>query len=79
MESIVLILSGLVLSTAGKVLLGIAVIRVHRHLAKEQRIDYDVVQAVNFEKRVGLIGIILIVLGFMLEVAFYLAIPWGGV
>jgi hypothetical protein len=72
MSSIVLIISGLTLSTAGKVLLGVAVIRVHRHLAKERRIDYDVVQAVNLEKRVGLIGIVLIIVGFVMEAVFYL-------
>jgi hypothetical protein len=74
MSPIALIISGLAFSTAGKVLLGIVVIRVHSHLAKEKRIDYDVVQAVRYEKKVGYVGIGLILLGFALEAAFYLSV-----
>ena len=68
------IILGLSLSTVGKVLLGIAVIRVHGHVIREHKIDMDVLSAMRRERHIGLFAILLILTGFVIEVLFYLGL-----
>lgn len=66
-----LLLWGITLGTIGKLVLGIAVLRVHVYILKEHRIDNVVLGALKREQVVTTIGLILIVLGYIAEVAFY--------
>lgn len=66
-----LLLWGLTMGTVGKLVLGYAVLRVHVHILREHRIDNVVLIAIKREQLVTLIGLVLIVVGFFLEVYFY--------
>jgi len=66
-----ILITGMTLGVIGKVLLGVAVIRVHWHVAKEHNIDGDVVQAIRNERAVAMLAIAFIVIGYVLELAFF--------
>lgn len=66
-----LLLWGLTLGTIGKLVLGIAVLRVHLHMFQARDIDDNVLAAIKREHIVTIIGLALIVLGYLLEVMFY--------
>lgn len=66
-----LLLWGLTLGTVGKLVLGVAVLRVHAGILKEHRIDNAVLRAIQRERLVTFAGLMLIVIGFVLEVLFY--------
>jgi len=63
---------GLILDTFGKILIGLAVFRVHSHIFKEHKIDRDVLQVMRKEKTITILGILLIVVGAILQLVFYL-------
>lgn len=63
---------GLVLDTTGKILIGLAVLMVHRHIFKEHKIDVDVLRAMRKEWVVTLSGIFFIVIGAILQLIFHL-------
>jgi len=62
------------LGVLGKVLLGVAVIRVHSHIMKEHRIDDDVINAIKRERYISIIAILFIIIGYLLEVTSYGAV-----
>lgn len=62
---------GLSIGVVGKVLLGVAVLRVHGGIMKEHRIDGVVLRAIKKERWVTLVGIGLILLGYVLELIFF--------
>lgn len=62
---------GITLSTVGKLVLGIAVLRVHRYIIREHKIDKVVIRALQREQVVTFFGLALIVVGFVLEMLFY--------
>lgn len=62
---------GLTIGTIGKVVLGIAVLRVHSGIMHEHKIDGVVIQAIKKEKWLTIMGLTLIVLGYLMEIAFY--------
>ena len=62
---------GLTIGTLGKVLLGIGVIIAHSSLIKERKIDLAVLRGYRIEHTITLIGLLLIVLGYFMEVYFY--------
>ncbi len=64
-----MLLTGLTLGMIGKVLLGVAVIRVHAHVSNEHKIDRDVIRAISREKITSIKAILLIISGYILEVA----------
>ncbi len=66
-----LLLWGLTLGTVGKLVLGIAVLRVHVYILREHKIDDVVLRALKREQFVTMGGLVLIVLGFMCEIVFY--------
>jgi hypothetical protein len=66
-----LLLWGLTLGTLGKLILGIAVLRVHIRIFEEHSIDGVVLRAIKREHYVTIIGLALIVLGYIFEVLFY--------
>jgi len=62
---------GLTLGVIGKVLVAISVVRVHQVMGREHKIDRAVMQIFHWEKIVVLIGIVLIIAGYVLEIIFY--------
>ena len=66
-----LLLLGLTLSTIGKLVLGWAVLRVHMYMYRERDIDGVVLRAIKREEYITLAALILIVIGYVLEILFY--------
>lgn len=66
-----LLLWGLTLGTVGKLILGVAVLRVHVGILKKHTIDDTVLKAIKRERYVTLIGLVLIFIGYVCEVVFY--------
>lgn len=55
------------LSTLGTLLIGIAALRVHHHVLTEKKIDKDVIRTMRLEQRVGLLGMLLVALSYILH------------
>lgn len=66
-----LLLWGLTIGTVGKLVLGVAILRVHAYIIKEHRIDGVVLAALRRERYFTALGLILVVIGYVLEVFFY--------
>lgn len=66
-----ILLVALTLGTLGKVILGLAVLRVHILILREHKIDALVLSSMKHEQVVTLLGLFLIVVGYVLEVYFY--------
>lgn len=58
---------GFTLDVLGKVLLGVTVLLAHRRIVKEHRIDQEVLTEMKREQLLGLLGIVLIIVGFLLQ------------
>ena len=59
---------GITLATLGKVLLGITVMMVHSKMIKENGIDGKVLTEMKRERNVAILGIVLILAGYILEI-----------
>lgn len=59
------------ISVIGKVLLATGVILAHSELEHEKRVDDEVIRSFHRERILTLIGIILIVIGYVIEVQFF--------
>ena len=66
-----LLLWGITLGTLGKLILGIAVLRVHIRMFEEHSIDGVVLKAIKREHYLTILGLTLIVIGYVFEVMFY--------
>lgn len=66
-----ILLLGLTVGTIGKVILGVGVLRVHMHILKEHKIDNVVLKSIKRERYVTFFGLLLIIVGYVLEVIFY--------
>lgn len=62
---------GLTIGVIGKMLLAIGILKVHYVMAQERRIDEQVVRSFHLEKIMTLVGVICILAGYILEIAFY--------
>ena len=62
---------GLILDTTGKVMIGLAVLGVHRHISKEHKIDTYVLRAMRKERILTVLGILLIIIGAILQLVFH--------
>lgn len=62
---------GLTLSVLGKVLLAAGVVMAHLKIAHEHRIDRQVIHTFRVEFMMSVVGFILIILGYALEVYFF--------
>lgn len=62
---------GLTIDTLGKILLGITVLMVHWHVLKEHKIDADVLYSMKREQILGILAILLIVLGYILQLLYH--------
>ena len=72
-----LLFAGIIVGTLGKVVLGITVLMVHTRLFREHRIDRAVLSELKRERWVGIFSILLIVIGFVLEMVFYTTGPFA--
>ena len=59
---------GLILTAIGDILIGISVLQVHSALSKEKKIDEEVIDEVRTEKHFVFVGIVMIVVGFILNI-----------
>ena len=62
---------GLTIDTLGKILLGITVLMVHWHVVKEHKIDVDVLAMMKKEQLLGILGIVLIIIGYVIQTLFH--------
>ena len=63
---------GFTLDVVGKVMVAFTAIMVHYRFRKEHKIDERVFRSMRREQLLGIIGILLIILGFLLQVPFKL-------
>ncbi|PIT92877.1 MAG: hypothetical protein COU08_00010 [Candidatus Harrisonbacteria bacterium CG10_big_fil_rev_8_21_14_0_10_42_17] len=61
------ILLGDTLEMIGAVLIGYTALRVHHRVLNEHKIDDRVVRAMKKEQRFGILGIVLVVVGFFIR------------
>ncbi len=66
---------GLTLGVIGKVLVVVAVLHMHHSLVKEHRVDRLVILSYRQERVLTFVGLILILIGYLLEVYFYSPTP----
>lgn len=62
---------GLTIGMVGKVILGIAVLRVHMGIMHEHKIDGVVIKSIQRERWVTFFALFLILLGYTMEIVFY--------
>jgi len=60
---------GFVLTTMGEILLGTMVLIIHLHILKEHKIDADVLRQMKQEQFLGVLAIISIIFGFILQIS----------
>lgn len=61
-------LLGFTLDVIGKIMVAYTAIAVHRRVWKEHKIDKAVFAVMKNEQIIGIIGIVLIIIGFLLQV-----------
>lgn len=62
---------GLTIGVVGKVLLAVGVLKAHSEIAHEHRIDNRVLRSFKLERTLTLAGLLLIVVGYAMEIYFY--------
>ena len=62
---------GLTMGVVGKVLLGVAVLRVHLGVMREHKIDDAVIKVMKREKWITIFALFLILVGYLMEITFY--------
>lgn len=62
---------GETLQVAGEVMIGVTAIMVHRRVWKEHKINPIVYREMQREQTIGILGIILLVAGYILQVIFH--------
>jgi len=70
-----LLYAAITLGTFGKLVLGLAVLRVHWLILKEHKIDTTVLISMRHEQLITIFGMVCIVAGYLLEMYFYHANP----
>lgn len=63
---------GFTLDVIGKVMVAYAAIKVHHRFWQEHKVDEFVFKAMKREQIIGIIGIILIIAGFLLQIPYKL-------
>lgn len=59
---------GATFDVIGKILIGVTVLLVHRHVIKEHKIDKAVLKEMKREQVLGLLGTVLIIIGYVIHV-----------
>ena len=62
---------GLTIGVAGKVMLAVGVLLAHSQIVQERKIDSEVLRSFKIEHTLTIFGIILIIVGYGLEIYFY--------
>jgi hypothetical protein len=62
---------GLTIGVIGKILVAIGILKVHYVMAMEKSIDEIVIRTFVLEKILTIIGVLLIIFGYLLELYFY--------
>lgn len=60
---------GLTIHTFGEIMVGFTAIMVHHRVWKEHKIDERVFIEMRRERQIGIVGLILIVVGYLIELA----------
>ena len=63
-------LTGFILDVMGKLLVAYTAIAVHHRFLKEHKIDAAVFKTMRREQIIGIIGVVLIIVGFLLQLPF---------
>lgn len=58
---------GTTLTVIGEILIGLAVLNVHKHVIHEHRIDEYVLKAMRNERTTAMFGIVLIIIGYVIK------------
>lgn len=66
------LITGMTIGLIGNVFLGLAVLRVHLHEARERKVDGDVVRTIRWEWHFATLAIILMIIGYGIEAAHFL-------
>lgn len=59
----------LTIQTIGEICVGLAVLIVHHRVLNEHKIDQKVIRTLRSEQVLGVVGILLIIVGFILHVS----------
>jgi hypothetical protein len=62
---------GLTIGVIGKIMVAVGILKVHHIMAEEKKIDDKVIHSFALEKTLTLVGIVLILAGYLLELYFY--------
>ena len=62
-------LLGLTIHTIGEIMVGFTAIMVHHRFWKEHKVDARVFDEMRRERGIGIIGIVLILIGFFIQMA----------
>lgn len=62
---------GLTISLIGKAMIALGVLMAHGKIAQEKRIDKAVIHSFHVEQLITAAGLLLIVLGYFMEIYFY--------
>lgn len=62
---------GLTIGMAGKILVAVGILKVHHIMALERRIDAKVIRSFDFEKTLTYLGVLMIIIGYLMELYFY--------
>jgi len=68
---------GITLSLLGKVLLVVGILKAHGKISHNHKIDKEVLHTFHTEKILTILGLILILLGYFLEMYFYGFTPFN--
>ncbi|PIP68720.1 hypothetical protein COW91_03220 [Candidatus Nomurabacteria bacterium CG22_combo_CG10-13_8_21_14_all_32_8] len=60
---------GLTLNTLGTILIAYTVLRVHARVSKDRKIDTKVISEMQKERMLGILGIILIIIGYIIQLS----------
>lgn len=58
---------GFTIGTVGKILIGLTAVLVHHRMLHEHKIDRKVFRTMKFEQKLALLGITMIIAGYLLE------------
>lgn len=59
---------GATFDVIGKILIGITVLRVHKHIIADHKIDKPVLVEMRREQMLGALGILFIVIGYLIHI-----------
>jgi len=59
---------GFTIQTIGEVMIGITILYVHHKMLREKKFDKSVLTDIRIEQWTGLIGILMIIIGYLIQV-----------